>query len=75
MGVAQGTLASLAFWLLGLPSPVLCGLVTMLFSLIPIIGSAAVWEPGALILLIDGHWWRALICWVEESELSGRWTA
>lgn len=61
VGVAQGTLLSLAFWALGLPSPVLWGLVTALFSLIPIIGSAAVWGPAVIILLIGGHWWKGLI--------------
>ena len=61
VGVAQGTLASLAFWVLGLPSPVLWGLVTALFSLVPIIGSAAVWGPAVIILVIGGHWWKALI--------------
>jgi predicted PurR-regulated permease PerM len=61
VGAAQGSLASLAFWVLGLPSPVLWGLVTALFSLIPIIGSAAVWGPAVIILLIGGHWWKALI--------------
>jgi predicted PurR-regulated permease PerM len=61
VGVAQGSLLSLAFWVLGLPSPVLWGLVTALFSLIPIIGSAAVWGPAVLILLIGGHWWKGLI--------------
>lgn len=61
VGVAQGSLASLAFWVLGLPSPVLWGLVTALFSLVPIIGSAAVWGPAVIILVIGGHWWKALI--------------
>jgi len=61
VGVAQGTLVSLAFWVLGLPSPVLWGLVTALFSLIPIIGSAAVWGPAVIILAISGHWRRGLI--------------
>ncbi|HEX4919989.1 MAG TPA: AI-2E family transporter, partial [Candidatus Bathyarchaeia archaeon] len=61
VGVAQGSLLSLAFWVLGLPSPVLWGLVTALFSLIPIIGSAAVWGPAVVILLIGGHWWKGLI--------------
>jgi predicted PurR-regulated permease PerM len=61
VGVAQGTLLSLAFWVLGLPSPVLWGLVTALFSLIPFIGSAAVWGPAVTILVIGGHWWKGLI--------------
>ena len=61
VGAAQGTLLSLAFWALGLPSPVLWGLVTALFSMIPIVGSAAVWGPAVTVLMIAGHWWRALI--------------
>jgi predicted PurR-regulated permease PerM len=61
VGIAQGTLLSLAFWVLGLPSPVLWGLVTALFSLIPIIGSAAVWAPAVIILVAGGHWWKGLI--------------
>jgi predicted PurR-regulated permease PerM len=61
VGIAQGSLLSLAFWVLGVPSPVLWGLVTALFSLIPFIGSAAVWGPAVIILLISGHWWKALI--------------
>jgi predicted PurR-regulated permease PerM len=61
VGAAQGSLASLAFWILGLPSPVLWGVVTALFSLVPIIGSGAVWGPAAAILIINGHWWKGLI--------------
>ncbi|HEX4920161.1 MAG TPA: AI-2E family transporter [Candidatus Bathyarchaeia archaeon] len=61
VGVAQGTLLCLSFWVLGLPSPVLWGLVTALFSLIPIIGSAAVWGPAVIILMVSGHLWKGLI--------------
>jgi len=61
VGVAQGTLLSLGFWVLGLPSPVLWGLVTALFSLIPIIGSAAVWGPAVIVLMVAEHWWKGLI--------------
>lgn len=60
VGLAQGFLTSLAFWVLGVPSPVLWGLVTAMFSLIPIIGSAAVWGPAAMILLVSGHWIKAV---------------
>ena len=61
VGIAQGTLVSLAFWVLGLPSPILWGVVTALFSLIPIVGSAAVWLPAAVILMTSGHWGKGLI--------------
>ena len=61
VGVAQGFLVGLAFWALGLPSPVLWGVVTGLFSLIPVVGSGAVWGPAVIILVISGHWWKGLI--------------
>jgi len=61
VGAAQGSLLGLAFWVLRLPSPVLWGLVTALFSLIPIVGSAAVWGPTVIVLMIAGHWWKGLI--------------
>ncbi len=61
VGVAQGSLLSLSFWVLGLPSPILWGLVTGLCSLIPIVGSGVVWGPAVIMLLISGHTWKALI--------------
>jgi len=61
VAAAQGVLATLAFWVLGLHSPVLWGMVTALFSLVPIVGSAAVWAPAVIILAVSGHWVKALI--------------
>jgi len=61
VGASQGVLAGLGFWMLGLPSPALWGLVTGLFSLVPLIGSAAVWGPAVLVLIVSGHWIKALI--------------
>jgi predicted PurR-regulated permease PerM len=61
VGAAQGALTALGFWVLGLPSPVLWGMVTALFSLVPIIGSSAVWVPAAIILAVSGHWIKALV--------------
>lgn len=72
VGAAQGSLLGLAFWVLGLPSPVLWGLVTALFSLIPIIGSAAVWGPAVIVLMVAGHWWKALILLVWGAAVVGQ---
>src|SRR6185312_4529445 len=72
VGTAQGSLAGLAFWVLGLHSPVLWGLVTALLSLIPLVGSAAVWGPAAVILLAGGHWWKALILLVWGAGVVGQ---
>ncbi len=72
VGAAQGSLLGLAFWFLGLPSPVLWGLVTALFSLIPIIGSAAVWGPAVVVLMVAGHGWKALILIVWGAAVVGQ---
>jgi predicted PurR-regulated permease PerM len=61
VGAVQGSLTALAFWVLGIGSPVLWGVVTALFSLIPVIGSATVWVPASLILLFSGHVVKGII--------------
>ncbi|HEU4389023.1 MAG TPA: AI-2E family transporter, partial [Blastocatellia bacterium] len=61
VAAAQGTLTSIAFVALGLPSPILWGVVTAMFSLVPMVGSAAVWVPASLILFATGDWIRGLI--------------
>lgn len=52
--IAQGILGGLGFWVTGLPSPLLFGTVMAFASLIPVVGTALVWLPGALYLLFTG---------------------
>ena len=54
VGLAQGTLLGLGAWIAGLPSPVLWGLATMAASVLPVLGSALVWIPGTIVLLVQG---------------------
>ncbi|MBI5058091.1 MAG: AI-2E family transporter [Nitrospirae bacterium] len=54
VGIAQGGLGGIAFWVLGLPSPVFWGTVMAITSLVPLFGTALVWLPGALILISSG---------------------
>lgn len=72
---AQGSLALCGFWLAGVPSPVLWAVVTGFFSLIPVIGSGAVWVPAVLFLLAQGHsgsaiflaiWSGGLVAWADN---------
>ncbi len=57
----QGLLLGLAFWVLGLPSPVLWGMTAAIFSLIPVVGTGVVCVPAAVILIFSGHWVKGLI--------------
>lgn len=60
-GAAQGTTVGLAFWLVGLPNPVVWGMVTAVASIFPILGSALVWGPGVLVLLAAERFGAAMI--------------
>ena len=61
VGALQGTLTGLTFWALGIDSPVLWGVVTGFFSLVPVVGSALVWGPAAIVLGLTGHLGKAAI--------------
>ncbi|HUL23617.1 MAG TPA: AI-2E family transporter [Thermodesulfobacteriota bacterium] len=54
IAIIQGVLGGLSFWVLGLPSPVFWGAAMGLLSFIPIGGTALIWAPAAIILLIGG---------------------
>ena len=57
----QGVLGGLIFWWLGLPGPLLWGVVMALLAIVPVLGAFLVWIPAALFLLLDGSWEKALI--------------
>jgi predicted PurR-regulated permease PerM len=59
-GVIQGLLGGIAFWIAGVPSPAIWGLAMMFFSIIPMIGSAIVWIPVGIIMLLLGNVWQGI---------------
>ncbi|HEX6535262.1 MAG TPA: AI-2E family transporter [Gemmatimonadaceae bacterium] len=58
--VLQGSIVGTGFWLVGLPSPVFWGVVTAFASLLPVLGSAFVWIPGTLVLVVEGRYGAAV---------------
>ena len=58
---AQGILGGLMFWILGLPAPLLWGLVMGLLAVVPVLGAFVIWVPAALYLGLEGDWEKALI--------------
>jgi predicted PurR-regulated permease PerM len=61
VAIVQGTLGGLMFWWLGLPAPLLWGVVMALLAVVPVLGAFVVWVPAAIWLAIDGHWIKALV--------------
>jgi predicted PurR-regulated permease PerM len=61
IAVIQGALSALMFWILGIPSAALWGVVTAVTSVLPLVGSAAVWGPGTIYLVAIGRWPEAIV--------------
>ncbi len=61
IAIIQGVLNGGMFWLLGVPAAALWGLVTVFASMVPLVGTAAVWVPGTLYLLAIGAWQKAIV--------------
>jgi predicted PurR-regulated permease PerM len=57
----QGLISGIAYWLLGVKEPVVWGVATAFCSLIPVVGSALVWVPVSLWLLLAGDVVRGVI--------------
>ncbi|HJX05227.1 MAG TPA: AI-2E family transporter [Candidatus Nanoarchaeia archaeon] len=60
VALVQGTVATLGFYIFGVPFPLLLGLVTAFCALIPAIGTAIVWAPASLFLVLSGHLGRGI---------------
>lgn len=52
--VLQGVLAGVAYWVAGVPSPLLLGLLTGIGGFIPVVGTAIIWLPAAIYLFVQG---------------------
>ncbi len=61
IAIIQGFLGGLFFWILGLPSPIFWGTAMALLSFIPIGGTALIWGPAGIILLLGGAVLKGLI--------------
>jgi predicted PurR-regulated permease PerM len=61
IAMLQGLLGGLAFWTLGVPSPILWAVLLAFVCMIPVAGSFFVWLPAAIYLLSMGHWSKALL--------------
>lgn len=55
IGIAQGALAGAGFAVAGIQGAVFWGTVMTLLSIVPGIGTALVWAPAVIILMLTGH--------------------
>ncbi len=69
--LVQGILVGVGFWIAGLPSPLVFGVVATLVALIPMVGSALVWVPGVLFLAARGEYGHAIFLAVWGAVVVG----
>ncbi len=60
IGIIQGSLAGLAFRVVGIDSAVFWGTIMTFLSIIPAVGTALIWVPAVLFLFITGQYPQAI---------------
>jgi len=56
IGMIQGALGGVIFWILGIQGAVFWGAVMVILSLIPVVGASFVWLPAALLMIANGEY-------------------
>jgi len=59
--IIQGALATVGYWVFGVPSALLWGGITTLIAFVPLIGTPLVWVPICIYLWLQGHQWQAVV--------------
>ena len=61
IGVIQGTLAGLAFWVAGIDGAAFWGTMMVVLSVVPGIGAALIWVPAVIYLFLTGQTLSAIL--------------
>ncbi|MBU2340782.1 MAG: AI-2E family transporter [Alphaproteobacteria bacterium] len=61
VGLVQGALGAITFWIVGVPSVLLLGLLMAIASLLPAVGPALIWVPVSIYLLATGAVWEGVV--------------
>ena len=71
VAAVQGLLGGLMFMWLGLPEPLLWGVVMALLAVVPVLGAFIVWIPAAIFLVLEGSGLKALLLTVWGAIVVG----
>src|SRR5690606_25740473 len=66
----QGTIGGLLFWILGIHAALLWGALMVLASLLPI-GSAIIWAPWSIVLMLQGEVTKGVILIIVGAAFIG----
>lgn len=54
VAIIQGVLGGLAYYLIGINSPVMWGVAMSVMSFVPLVGTFSIWGPASLFLILTG---------------------
>jgi predicted PurR-regulated permease PerM len=55
VALALGFVAIIGFYVFGVPFPIFWGVMTAFFALIPPVGTAIIWVPASLYMVLSGY--------------------
>ena len=58
--IAQGALATVGYWMFGVPNALLWGAITVIACLIPLLGAPVVWIPMTIFIFFTGPAWKGV---------------
>jgi len=60
IGGIQGMLGGLIFYITGVERALIWGMLMFVCSIVPAVGSAIIWAPAGIIMLLTGHIWQGI---------------
>ena len=71
--IIAGTLGALGFYIFGLGSPILWGIIMTILSMLPVVGASLVWLPVGIYSIVTGKVLAGvgfmIYCWVAVSSM------
>lgn len=71
IGIVQGILGGLIFWMLGIEAAALWGVVMGVLSFLPAVGAGLVWAPAAVFLIATGRMLEGVLLLVFGTLIIG----
>lgn len=59
-GLIAGVIGGFGFYIFGIKNPILWGLVMVIFTILPMVGTSLIWIPAVLYKFYLGEWWIGL---------------
>lgn len=61
IALLQGLMTGILFWATGVSSPAILGILAAVASVIPSVGSALIWLPTGISMIILGNFWAGIV--------------